>query len=29
MLEKISATGYDSLDQREKDILMEISRRMS
>ncbi|MFM8180176.1 MAG: rhomboid family intramembrane serine protease [Candidatus Kapaibacterium sp.] len=29
ILEKISATGYDSLDQREKEILMEISRRMS
>ncbi len=29
ILEKISATGYDSLDQREKDILLEISRRMS
>ncbi|MFN4768705.1 MAG: rhomboid family intramembrane serine protease [Candidatus Kapaibacterium sp.] len=29
ILDKISATGYDSLDQREKDILLEISRRMS
>lgn len=28
ILEKISESGYDSLDQREKDILMEISRRM-
>ena len=28
ILEKISASGYDSLEQREKDILMEISRRM-
>lgn len=29
ILEKISRSGYDSLDQREKEILMEISRRMN
>ncbi len=29
ILDKISASGYDSLSQREKDILIEISRRMN
>ncbi len=29
ILDKINSSGYDSLDQREKDILMEISRRMN